>query len=193
MTDDISLDLVARWRAGDETAAEELFRRYLDQLVGLARSRINSRLAQRVDPEDVVQSAFRSFFLASRAGRYELHQGGDLWRLLVAITLHKLHDQVKYNGYAKRDGKRETALESLTELLLAHGPTPLEAMTLAEEVESVMRGLAPLERQVLEMRLQGHNRASIAEATQRSVRTVTRILDRVKQHLEQTHAEPPGL
>jgi len=28
-------------------------------------------------------------------GRCEVQRGGDLWQLLVTITLHKLHDQVK--------------------------------------------------------------------------------------------------
>jgi RNA polymerase sigma-70 factor (ECF subfamily) len=188
MTNDLSLDLVERWRGGDEQAADELFRRYMDQLVGLARSRMTSRLSRRIDPEDVVQSAFRSFFVASRAGRFELRQGGDIWRLLVAITLNKLHDQVKRNSSGKRDSKRETALDSLTDLLLTHGPTPLDAMTLAEEVETLMRGLGKLDRQVIELRLQGDTRAAIAEKTGRSVRTVTRILDRVKKHLEDRHS-----
>jgi RNA polymerase sigma-70 factor (ECF subfamily) len=185
MTDDPLLDLVERWRGGDEQAADELFRRYMDQLVSLARNQMTSRLSQRIDPEDVVQSAFRSFFVASRAGRFELRQGGDLWRLLVAITLNKLHDQFKRNDSGKRDSKRETPLNK--ELLLARDPTPLEAMTLAEEVETLLRGLGKLDRQVLELRLQGDTRAAIAEKTGRSERTITRILERVKTHLEETH------
>jgi RNA polymerase sigma factor (sigma-70 family) len=195
---DATLQLVARWRSGDQQAADELFRRYAEQLVGFARSRLSAKVAQRVDPEDVVQSAYRSFFAAARAGRYELERGGDLWRLLVSITLHKLHDQVKHNSRVKRALERERAvgdvgkLDNLPALILAHDPSPLEAMALAEEVEELMRELEPVQRRMLELRLQGYNLDEIAADTCRSVRTVSRILDRVKQRLEHGHHDCSG-
>src|SRR5262249_61833539 len=91
--DDASL--LARWREGDQQAAAEIFRRYVGRLIGIVQARLSAKLARRVDPEDVVQSAYRSFFAGARNGQYDLPLGRDLWRLLVAITLHKLPDQVK--------------------------------------------------------------------------------------------------
>src|SRR5271163_4177723 len=92
--DERSDDLVARWRAGDQRAATELFHRYASRLILFVRSRLSGRIARRLDPEDVVQSAYRSFFGGTRDGRYVPHRGGDLWQLLVVITLHKLQLQV---------------------------------------------------------------------------------------------------
>ena len=63
-----SAQLVARWQAGDEAAAEALFARYADRLTQLAASRLARRLAARIDPEDVVMSAYRSFFVGARRG-----------------------------------------------------------------------------------------------------------------------------
>src|SRR5271165_5672841 len=103
VNEEISKLLMARWQSGDSAAADELFRRYADRLAALVRSRLSSKLARRLDPEDVLQSAYRSFFAGARAGRYELKRGGDLWRLLVAITLHKLQDQADYHGAGKRN------------------------------------------------------------------------------------------
>ena len=57
-----------RLRAGDDEAAREVFDRFARRLVGLARRRFDRRLAHRVDPEDVVQSAFKSFFVRHREG-----------------------------------------------------------------------------------------------------------------------------
>jgi RNA polymerase sigma-70 factor (ECF subfamily) len=191
MQDHVYLSLIARCRTGDEQAADEIFRHYVEQLVGLARTRLSARLAQRVDAEDVVQSVFRSFFAGTRAGRYELQNGGDLWRLLVAITLHKLHTLYQRNTRARRDLKRDQSLSSLsergdlTELLLAHGPSPLEATVLADEVETLMRRLTPVQRLTLEMRLQGYNLEEIALHTRRSVRTITRNLELVKNYLQE--------
>src|SRR5262245_5216743 len=65
-------DLLARWRNGDQQAAAVLFHRYADRLVALAKSRLSARLASRVDPEDVVQSVYRSFFVDARVGRYDV-------------------------------------------------------------------------------------------------------------------------
>src|SRR5262245_6060801 len=160
--DALSAELMARWRAGDQQAAGELFRRYAERLLALARTRLSARLARHVDPEDVVQSAYRSFFAGAQAGRYVLRRSGDLWRLLVAITLHKLQHQVERLTAGKRTIMREcptggeSSLFGLEGKLLAREPTPLEAAALADTLEQVFRGLEPLQRRMVELRLQGH-------------------------------------
>jgi ECF sigma factor len=49
--DDATINLMARWRAGDQRAAEKLFRRYADRLIALARSRLSAKLSQRTTPK----------------------------------------------------------------------------------------------------------------------------------------------
>jgi RNA polymerase sigma factor (sigma-70 family) len=186
--DDAVQSLLARWRNGDQQAADELFRRHADQLVAFARQRLSAKLAQRVDAEDVVQSAYRSFFSGARAGRYELERGGDLWRLLVGITLTKLLHQKRRNAAQKRDVGREQTLPLSAEMW-AQDPTPLAAAALTDELEKTMRPLKPEERRMLEMRLQGFNLDEIAAETSRSVRTVRRVLEQVKQQFERSHLE----
>src|SRR5262249_18694472 len=90
MSDVPSTELLERYRRHDAAAAEELFRRYAERLVRLARSRLSRKLATRVDAEDVVLSAYRSFFLLALE-EVPLQQSGDLWRLLVRITLRKVY------------------------------------------------------------------------------------------------------
>ena len=68
--DDHSARFLRQWKEGDESAAEELFNRFSERLVALARSRLSEKLARRVGPEDVVQSAFRSFFREAANDRY---------------------------------------------------------------------------------------------------------------------------
>jgi ECF sigma factor len=75
---DTSLILLERFRDGDEFAAEALFSRYFDRLTSLARSRLSARLASRTDPEDIVMSVYRSFFMGARAGRFEISGGRSL-------------------------------------------------------------------------------------------------------------------
>ena len=185
--DDFSIRLLAQWREGDPQAAGQLFQRYAERLTALARGRLSARMGRRFDPEDVVQSVYCSFFKAASEGRFNLQRGGDLWRLLVAITLNKLHLRMRRNQSGKRAIAKECPLGN--ELYLGNhlvgAPSPLEAAALADELESIMAKLGPLERRMLEMRLQGYNLEEIATATQRTERTVRRTLTEVKQMLGQ--------
>ena len=68
---------------------------------------------------------------------------------------------------------------------MAREPSPLEAAQLTDEVAQLMRHLDPLDRRILELRLQGCHVSEIVADTNRSVATVYRVLDRIKQRLEQ--------
>ena len=54
--------LVRLLRSGEQEAATDLYLRYSERLLKLARNNTSEKLAPRFDPEDVVQSVFRSFF-----------------------------------------------------------------------------------------------------------------------------------
>jgi RNA polymerase sigma factor (sigma-70 family) len=187
--DSDSLTLLARWRDGDQAAATELFQRYAVRLIGLAQRRLSERLAARVDPEDVIQSVYGSFFAGARNGRFVLQRSGDLWRLLVAITLHKVRRQVRHHTAQKRSINRETSpaggenVPDIPAELLAQEPSPEEAVALAETLEGVLQRLKPLHRRMIELRLQGHTIPEIAVDTQRSLSTVEEVLHQVKERL----------
>ena len=198
MIDERSGDLVARWREGNQQAAAELFHRYADQLIALARRRLGRDLRQRLDPEDVVQSVYRSFFAEARAGRFQLERGGDLWRLLVTITLHKLQNQGKHarRASAPLNGNSRSAVKTAccrTPTCWPKSHRRRKRAALADELEHAMRGLEPLHRRMFELRLQGHNFEEIAAATARCERTVRRVLNRVKQQLEEWYAANGGI
>jgi RNA polymerase sigma-70 factor (ECF subfamily) len=147
VADNESAKLLGRWREGDQQAAVELVERFTERLLALARSQLSEKLARRIDPEDVVQSAYRSFFAAARAERYQLQRPGDLWHLLAAITLHKLHHQVARHTADKRALDREQSLGQESSLyghsveLMDRTPTPAEAAALVDELEFVLREL----------------------------------------------------
>jgi RNA polymerase sigma factor (sigma-70 family) len=188
--DDLSVNLLARWREGDQQAATELFQRYAERLVALANRRLSAKLTARVAPEDVVQSVYCSFFTGARDGRYVLQESGDLWRLLVTITLHKVQHQFKRHNSGKRAVGMEQPLRDadgsllLPPEFLVNDPSPEESVALTELLDRVMAELDPLQRRIVELRLQGYNLGEIAEQTGRTRPTVRRVLDRVKQQLE---------
>jgi RNA polymerase sigma factor (sigma-70 family) len=179
-----SAQLVARWQAGDEAAAEALFARYADRLTQLAASRLARRLAARIDPEDVVMSAYRSFFVGAREGRFTLERGGDLWRLLVQVTLHKLYRQAAHHRAARRSIDRQQPLDSGGdwEAIAVRGetPTPDEVAAAADELERLLACLSSRGQQVVELRMQGYEMREIGRALGVSERTVRRWLNEAR-------------
>jgi len=178
-----------RVQGGDEEASREVFERYLVRLVALARSRLSEKLARKVDAEDVVQSAFRSFFTRAKEGQYAIERAGDLWSLLATITRHKVLKKAEHFRQQKRSLERDEPLADGDRGGAAgvsdNQPTDEEAIALSEEVEHLMGQLDPLQRQMLESRLQGQTIPEIAEEVDRSERTVRRFLGGFREQLEE--------
>jgi RNA polymerase sigma-70 factor, ECF subfamily len=184
--------LVEQFHSDGDAAAREVFLRFSGRLIVLARRRFDPRLAHRVDPEDVVQSAFKSFFARHRDGKLQIGGWQNVWALLVRITLCKCADRVEYLRAGRRDIRREVIApdgeEVARELALDREPSPDEAAALAETVEALFRALDADERPVLELSLQGHSAAEIGLKLGRAVRTVHRIRERIHKRLWQLHA-----
>ncbi len=142
-----SVVLLERYRDGDDLAAEALFARYFERLTFLARSRLSPRLASRTDPEDIVLSVYRSFFIDARAGRFALSRGGDLWRLLASMTKHKLLRQARLHRAERRSVDLERPLDQADEagfFIRGQEPTPEDAVALADELEWVVSRIGSL-------------------------------------------------
>src|SRR5713226_6239314 len=71
-------NLIEKCRRGDQEAARILFDSYVERLLPLARRRISQRLLPRVDPEDVIQSVFRTFFARLKDGQFSIADQNDL-------------------------------------------------------------------------------------------------------------------
>jgi RNA polymerase sigma-70 factor (ECF subfamily) len=150
---------------------------------------LSAKLRRRVDPEDVVQSAFRSFFRRAEDGDYHFADSGDLWRLLTVITLNKLRRKAEYHSAGKRDfgAERDMAKDDPDAPRFeaaARGPSPEAELEAAEEIEITTQGLTPEYKRLIELRLQGYNLDEIATEIDCSERTVRRVLERFRQTLE---------
>jgi len=190
-----SINLLNQYRAGDQQAAVDLHDRYVHRLIALARSRISGKLARRVDPEDVVQSVYRSFFINAREERYVFEQSGDLWRLLSSMTVNKVLRQVQHHRRRKRSIDQDQSIYGAGNdsggpiEAIAAGPSPSEVLVMIEELEQIMESLDPLHRRILELRLQDHSSEQIAREVCRSERTVRRVLQKIKETFERRSLE----
>jgi len=166
------------------TEPRAVFDRYCRRLIGLARFHLGGRLRRKVDPEDVVQSAFKSLLL--RYGGATLPQEGweGLWGLLTLITIRKCADRAHYHEADCRDLHREAGSASLWRVAADRDPTPEEAVVLAETVEELLSGLRGDERTIVELSLQGYSTQEISEQIGRAERTVRRLREQVRKQLE---------
>ena len=168
--------LLARFRRGSDDAATALYVRYADRLRGLARAQLGPALAPRVDPDDIVQSVFGSFFRRARTGYYDVPVGDELWRLFLVIALHKIRSTGAFHQAARRDVRRTTADA-------AEQPATDAVAFLQLAVDEALGKLPAAQRQMVELRVEGHEVAEIARRTGRSKRTVERLLQEGRARL----------
>jgi RNA polymerase sigma factor (sigma-70 family) len=183
-------DWINRLKDCDQAAAQRLWERYFEQLLGLARKKLKGQACRFADEEDVVQSAFKSFFLGIGRGRFpRLSDRNSLWSLLVLITVRKSLDLQEHNCRQKRGGGvmgGELALVGPSgcaglEQLLSPEPTPAFAAQVAEECQRLLGLLRdPQLRRVAELKMEGRTNQEVAEVIGRSVPTVERKLARIR-------------
>jgi RNA polymerase sigma-70 factor, ECF subfamily len=173
--------LLFRLKGGQQDAATQLYWRYAQRLRALVRSRCSSQLSRRLEPDDIVQSVFRRFFRRVLQGDYDVPPGEELWGLLLVIALNKIRTEEAFHRAAKRDVR----LLATPVDLAALESQDVDASHLQLCVEDALGHLPAGYRQMVELRVQGHEVAEIARQTGRSKRTVERILQDVRARLRQ--------
>jgi RNA polymerase sigma-70 factor (ECF subfamily) len=142
-----------------------------------------------------VQSAYKSFFHRYGEGKLDVGSWKSLWGLLTLITLRKCVDRVEYHHAERRDLRREAGAGPGAEggqpwwEAVGREPTPVEAVILAETVEQLFRTVTADERAVLELSLQGYTAPEISQQLGRAERSVRRLRERIRKHLEGLHQE----
>jgi DNA-directed RNA polymerase specialized sigma24 family protein len=195
-------ELIGRLQAGDASAAQQLWDLYLPRLLGLARHKLPSQALGIADEEDVVLSAFASFFFGAEHRQFtQLHDRDDLWHLLAVITTRKAIDLVKREGRQKRDpcprpgGKPPQGLPSASaeqpeiEQILDPLPSPALAAVLDEACQRLLESLADAQlRSVAVWKLEGYTSAEIAGMLGCTVRTIERKLRLIRSIWSQESA-----
>jgi DNA-directed RNA polymerase specialized sigma24 family protein len=189
---------VTRWidrvRAGEPDAARQLWHRYFDRLVRLARGRLREKARRSADEEDVALDAFDSFCRAAEAGRFpKLDDRNDIWQVLTVITARKAADLVQHQNRQKRGGgavQGESALMRWTDGipdgpgldgLDGAEPSPDEAAVFADECRRLLGKLTdPTLKTVVLLRMEGYSAREISGRMGCAVRTVERKLRRVQ-------------
>jgi RNA polymerase sigma factor (sigma-70 family) len=191
MPSDLSFDdLMARLRSGDDEAASKVFERFASELIALAYQKLDARIRQKLDPEDIVQSVFRSFFGHQRAGDLRgLGSWDNLWSLLVLMTARKCHRQRRHFHAHCRDVRKEVPLtpsnESAIDLEICdREATPDDAAALIEMSDGLLNEFEGRSRDILLLRFANYSPEEISTRVGCTERTVHRIYRRIKEWLD---------
>jgi RNA polymerase sigma-70 factor (ECF subfamily) len=173
--------LLRRFRGGDDDAATQLYLRYAGRLRVMAAAQTAAELASRFDPDDIVQSVFRTFFRRAAAGEYAAPGGDELWKLFLVIGLNKVRATAAHHKAAKRD-IRQTAGGDALDAAASSREEDLRVLELT--IEELLAPLPPTHREIIELRIAGHELADIAARTGRAKRSVERILHEFRAGLQ---------
>lgn len=200
---------IRQLKAGESGAVQKLWEAYFQRMVDLARQKLEGAPRAAADEEDVALSAFRSFCMGARAGRFSrLEDSENLWPLLVAITAHKSVDLIRSQNRRKRGGtgrasdhqdnvasgpsdsarqgnvKADDSVVSLSEII-SREPTPEFATELSDQFNRLLNlldatGDADL-RRIAILKLDGHSCAQVAETLGCATRSIERKLQVIQR------------
>jgi RNA polymerase sigma-70 factor (ECF subfamily) len=163
MSEDASFaDLIRRVRAGDQSAAADLVRRYGEPILRSASLRLNRRLRRAYESQDLGQAVLGSFFVRVAAGQYELETPEQLLKLLATMVRNKVSKLVRHEQAERRDQRRLAAGSPEEHEVTGREASPSRQVSGKELLEETMRRLGAEERRLLELRQQGLDWAAIA-------------------------------
>lgn len=174
--------------AGDQDAITRLWERYNSKLLDLARRRLRGLSHRAIDEQDIALEAFTKFYQAAKEGRLsESCNRGDLWRLLLKITLENAIDAHRRDKAEIRGGGQVVSLEprepdrSCSDPI-DEQPTPEMAAILVDEYSRLMEILEHEDRrEIARLRLAGYQTKEIADHQGLSVRTIERRLSLIRE------------
>ena len=169
-------------------AVEQFYADYAAALESLAAKHLSSPIRRRVGPEDIVQSACRTFFRRAKEGQFQLDDSESLWRLLTVITMAKVREQTRFHLRQRRTMKGEAHLDSSVDGKPAHTPASTEllpeaAAEFSEQFKLLIRSLDVEEQQVVDLKLQQFTNDEVASQLGCSERTVRRLVKKIQGRL----------
>ncbi len=187
---DIS-DLIARAKAGDETAIREFLSRFEPEVRMMVRGRLPRMLRTQFDSMDFVQAVWQSFFADLRSSSRQFENVHHLRGFLAGVARNKVYEEhrrltrTKKHALAReqslyvRRGSREVELA-----LISPEPTPSQAVQASDRLAQLVARCSPLEAQIITLRHQEMTFDEIARRTGVSERSVRRIIDEARERME---------
>jgi len=182
--------LIQQLQGDGQQATGELWRRYFERLLPVARARLRALPNPAVDEEDVLLSVFDRFFRAALEGRFaELKDRNDLWQILLMLIEREVANQYRHARARKRGGGEVNIAAEAAPPALApvqsvpdQQPGP-ELVTIFNDcLGAVVQRLGdPHTRDIALLRLEGYTNQEIAHRLNLSLASVERKLRLIRE------------
>lgn len=154
-------EFLARVRAGDAKAEQELWELYYPAIRREVQARLYHKGVRRVvGSSDICQIAFHSFYLRVRQGRFELKNVRDLLKLLCKMAQNKLYQEVARALAVTNNPGPFVSIDQVTSV--AKGPTPSERFALRDQAAHFLGQLPELEQRLANLYFSGYTWEEIA-------------------------------
>ncbi|MDA0284404.1 MAG: ECF-type sigma factor [Planctomycetota bacterium] len=187
--------LIHKVRRGDELAAQQLWDKYSEQILNVARRSLQGESRRVQDEEDVAVIAFKSLLAGISSGRFpELDDRDQLWRMMMVITTRKAaaviekdHRQKRGGGEVRGDsavtpGEKEGSVLTGFDRLTSENPAPDIAAVVADQTHQLLATLPDeTARQIAVFKMEGYTHEEIADKLDVNVRTVERRLKQIRE------------
>ncbi len=185
---------VRQLQSGDQDAARQLWWRYYQELVTLARAKLGSTPRRVSDEEDVALSVMRCLYDGAARGQFpKLVNRQELWQLLAAITTRKVIDHQRRLTMQKRGGglvRGDSALRGSNgersdagfDEILSDEVTPEVLAIASEEFQRLMTLLHDERlRQIAQFKLDGFTNEEIGQQLALTARSIERKLQQIRK------------
>ena len=184
-------ELIARARAGEETAIREFLARFEQEVRIMVRGHLPKKLRTRFDSMDFVQAVWQSFFSSLRERSRDFENIHHLRGFLAGVARNKVFEEhrrlTRTEKYAiareerlyVRRGDRQIERD-----LVSPEPTPSQTVQASDRLAQLIAGCSPREVQVITLRHQGLTFEEIAARTGIHERSVRRIIEDARARME---------
>ena len=188
-----------------DSVASDLNDRFRRRLCSLVTREMNKIYRQRIEPEEVVQSVFATYFRRTKNGEFAFEDTDHLWYLLKRIASNKLRKRIEHECAEKRDVRRDVApgdaiydlpdpaecrlFETAIAGLFNEVDSPIREIfefqllgyDVADAIAYLLEGLGDMHVSVLRLRLQGMTQEEIADELKCGRTVVRNCLHRLQQ------------
>jgi RNA polymerase sigma factor (sigma-70 family) len=188
--------LIHQLEAGNSAAAKKVWDRFIHQLIGLARKRLQGLPRRALDEEDIAVSAFNAFFQGVEENRFErLNDRDDLWQVLAMLAERKAIGALRRELADKRGGGVNRG-ESVFEQMIAESsgaigiqgvadPSPMVVDDFTSSVREMLESIGDDTAQTVALhKLSGMTNKEIAAKVGISLRAVERKLAMIRKKWE---------
>jgi RNA polymerase sigma-70 factor (ECF subfamily) len=184
--------LLAGVRDGDEQSAAELVARFEGIVRRRARRLLGPALRVHLDSVDIAQSVNRTLLIGLRRAAFSISTPEELTRLALTLVRRKV---ARHWRKHKREAQCRTALVptdfALSEAANGTNFAEVDAPTQLEEmVRQVLDQLEGLDRQLMELRLEGFTTAEAAHKLGVSAGLLRSRLSRLRKRLSDQGLSP---